>query len=550
MLKRFTPLLILLFILAAHGNAKAQNRYVVSFTDKNNNAYSLTRPEAYLSAKSIERRRLQHIAITESDLPLTTTYLQTITELADKIVYHLKWFNAVIVQSADVNFAIKALALPFVKSVAAISGNGPTTVQKKLDAPATKNVNPVPLDTNFYGTAANQNAMININALHQMGYWGNGVILSHMDAGYIGMLTDSFVAKVFNEGRILHTWNYVFDTSYVYAYDSHGGETFSDIAANIPGQMVGTAPNAKFLLFVTEDVRSEKIIEEYNWINAAEVADSLGAEVFSTSLGYTTFDSIDAMYNTTYASLNGDSAPMTKAANLAAAKGILVINSAGNNGATPWHYIAVPADGDSVVAVGAVYPNGLIGNFSSRGPNSAGLIKPNVCSQGVAAAVVLYNNAPGHSNGTSFSCPIMAGAFACLRQAFPAVPCRALINAVQQSGNYASSPNNDYGYGIPDFGFAYKLLKAQYPDDTLTLQAFAYPNPFNSNINVVISGLLNAPLTFDLYDLAGRKVSTSYYPIATYNLNTITFSPPAYLAAGSYILRINNSYDLKLIKQP
>jgi serine protease AprX len=541
-------ILSLLLIIAASLSISAQDTYYVRFTDKNNNSYPVSRPEAFLSPRSIERRRAQQIPVTETDLPLTDSYVNALAPLADRIVYRLKWDNAIIFKSSDTSFAAKARQFPFVRSVTKISGQGPSAIQKKLSPISQKNLSSSTLDTGFYGVSQNQNAMINVNALHQMGYWGDNVLIAVMDAGFVNVSSNPYFTQTYAQGRVLYTWNYVYDTSDVYGYDSHGAETFSCIAANIPHQMVGTAPNAQFLLFVTEDVRSEKIIEEYNWAHAAEVADSIGADVFSTSLGYTTFDPIDSMYNTTYASLNGDSTPIAKAANLAARRGILVINSAGNYGNDSWHYPDTPGDADSGVSVGAVDAQGTISGSSSWGPNSAGVLKPNLCAQGVNASVVLTDAIPGYSSGTSFSCPITAGAFACLRGAFPSVPNMAMIAAVQRTGTYAANPNDHYGYGIPDFGLAYRYLRLQYPGDTMAApQALIYPNPFATSFNILISGLLNAPVNVDIYDLLGQKVWTGSYPIGTYTDNIIQVAPP-YLGTGSYILRINNTYTTRIVK--
>jgi serine protease AprX len=547
----YSPAKTLLFILVAvlmASQLSAQQTYYIRFRDKDNNRYSVTKPEAFLSGRSIERRRAQHIAIRQDDLPLTDSYADTVATIAGHVVYTLKWDNAILVKSPDPAFASRIAHFPFIKSIQKISGEGPATVYKKLDAAATKTLITTALDTGFYGVAANQNTMIDINALHRMGYWGDGVLISVMDAGFQSVPANPYFAKLYEEHRVLYTHNYVFDTSYVYAYDSHGAETFSDIAADIPNQMVGTAPNAQFLLFITEDVRSERIIEEYNWAKAAETADSIGADVFSTSLGYTTFDAVDSMYNTTYATLDGHSTPIAIAANAAANKGILVINSAGNDGGAPWHYVSTPADADSVVAVGAVNFAGIIGYFSGRGPSSSGMIKPNVCAKGQAAAVVLTGGTTSTSNGTSFSCPIMAGAFACLREAFPSVPNMILINAVQQSGNYAANPNNDYGYGIPDFGAAYESLKALYPHDTI--QTLAYPNPFSTSVRVRIAGQIRGPVAVELFDLSGRKLWTTSFPEDTYPYEILELTPPAHLASGTYILRMNNLYQVKLVKKP
>jgi hypothetical protein len=541
---------LILVILLSASSVWAQDNYYIRFTDKNNNRYSTDHPDAYLSPRSIARREAQHIAISISDLPLTGSYVNAILPLADRLVYRLKWDNAILVKSGDPAFAAKVSQLPFVKSISKISGQGSSTVQKKLSFGTPRGLQSAPFDTSFYGAAKNQNVMIDVNALHQMGLWGDGMLIAVMDAGFPNLPVDSFFTQVFSQNRVLHTWNYVFDTSFVYAYDEHGAQTFSDIAAYRPCVMVGTAPNAQFLLFITEDVRSEKIIEEYNWANAAEVADSIGADVFSTSLGYTTFDPVDSMYNTTYASLNGDSTPVAKAANLAASKGILVITSAGNDGDDSWHSIATPADADSGVAVGAVNAQGAIGYFSSWGPNSAGVLKPDVCAQGVSSAVVLSNGVLSTNSGTSFACPITAGAFACLREAFPNVSNTAIINAVRQSANMHSNPNDDYGYGIPDFGLAYEYLAALYPTDTTASPtALVYPNPFTTSLNIVIPGILNAPMSYELFDLLGQKVCSGSFAAGTYANNLLSVTPPASLPVGSYILRINGSTCIRLVKR-
>ncbi len=543
-------ILIPLMVILLSASISAQDTYYIRFTDKNHNSYSIDRPEVFLSARSIERRRAQHIPIKETDLPLTDSYVNTILPLADRIVYKLKWDNAIIFKSSDTAFTSKVKQFPFVKSITKISGACPSTVKKKLDPSTLKNLTPTPLDTGFYGAAANQNSMININALHQMGYWGDGILIAVMDGGFAGLSTNPYFAQTYAQERLLYTWNYVYDTGNVYSYDAHGSETFSCIAANIPDKMVGTAPNAQFLLFITEDVRSEKIIEEYNWANAAEVADSIGADVISTSLGYTTFDPVDSIYNTTYGSLNGDSTPIAKAVNIAASKGILVITSAGNDGNDSWHYLDTPGDADSAVAIGAVNAQGTIVDFSSLGPNSAGVLKPNLSAQGLNASVVMTNGLLGSNSGTSFSCPITAGAFACLREAFPSVPCRTMIDAVQQSANHAGNPNNDYGYGIPDFGLAYQHLKLLYPTDTLVaIHSLVYPNPFTTSFNILISGLLNSPLNLDIYNLIGQKVWAVSYPLGTYPDNIISVNMPD-LDNGSYILRINGRYTTHLIKRP
>jgi serine protease AprX len=540
------PGIFVLLMLLSASYIYAQDNYYIRFRDKDNNKYTPGHPEAYLSARSIERRRAQHIAIREDDLPVTESYVDSIAVLGAHVVYRLKWDNAILVRSADTALTARLRLFPFVKSVAKISGQGPSDVLKKLDAPV-KALKADQTDTGYYGAAANQNVMIQANKLHELGYRGDGVLIAVMDAGFINVPTNPYFAQLYAEGRVLYTWNYVFDTSYVYSYDEHGAYTFSCMAANIPNQMAGTAPNAQYLLFVTEDVRSEKIIEEYNWASAAEVADSIGADVFSTSLGYTTFDPVDSMYNTTYATLDGHSTPIAIAANKAANKGIIVVSSAGNDGQDAWRYIATPADADSGVAVGAVNAAGVIAPFSSIGPPFDSMVKPNICAQGSPAAVVLTDGTIGYDDGTSFSCPIAAGAFACLRQAFPTVPNMAIIAAVEQSCNRYTDPDSAYGYGIPNFGAAYTYLKGLYPAGPAA-GSMAYPNPFDNMIDIKVPGTIGIPIAVDIYNVQGQKVwAATYAQPPVHNILELTLP---YLAQGVYIVHVNDTYTIRMVKQP
>ena len=235
-------------------------------------------------------------------------------------------------------------------------------------------------------------------------------------------------------------------------------ECFSIIAANIPGSFVGSSPKSNFHLFRTEDAGTEYPIEEHNWACGAERLDSAGGDVISSSLGYNTFD--DTIFNHTYADMNGNTTTAAIAADLAAKKGILVFNAAGNEGASPWHFILTPADGDSVVAVGAVTTAGTVAGFSSFGPSSDGQIKPDLASVGQGTTIQLTNNAIGSGNGTSFACPNMAGLGACLWQGFPEFNNMKIVNALRQSGNKASTPDDRVGYGIPNLKSAFvELLK-------------------------------------------------------------------------------------------
>ena len=529
-------LILLLLFIGINSCSYSQGDYLVAFRDKGQSNYTIDHPEAYLSPRALDRRKNQHIAINYTDLPTAETYVATIRAFDCKIQYSLKWENAIVLYTSDINTINAIERLPYVKSVKKINSYGPSTRHKLLDIPIANKI-----EGTDYGAATNQTDMIHIDSLHQRGYMGQNILIAMMDAGFYRVDANRFFKKIFDEGRVLYTYNFVNNNSDVYSSGGHGCNTFSCIGANIVGEMVGTAPLAKFLLFATEDENSETIREEYNWVKAAEVADSLGADVFSTSLGYTTFDTSDTQDNHTYADMNGHTTPIAKACNTAASKGILVINSAGNEGNSPWHYIATPADADSCVAVGAVTPSGNVASFSSRGPSSSGMVKPNVCAQGAPATVASTNGTASTNNGTSFSGPITAGAIACLRQAFPTIPVMALIDSVERSASYYTNPNVNFGYGIPNFDIAYKILKRwELLNDPGKDRLLVFPNAFHSSFTLIYPDLGATTIAITVYDMTGKKVSSFSFPAQHIPFNHIDLDNLQDLAAGIYIMKVND----------
>ncbi|RZM10625.1 MAG: hypothetical protein EOO88_47925 [Pedobacter sp.] len=257
--------------------------------------------------------------------------------------------------------------------------------------------------------------------------------------------------------QVLGTWDFVTGNASVTEDDAHGMMCFSTIAANIPGQFVGKAPKANFYLFRTEDVSSEYPIEEFNWATGAERADSTGADIISSSLGYG-YEFNPPVADYPFSDLNGDITMSARAADIAAAKGLLVFNSAGNSGNDYWKRIITPGDADSIITVGAVSTTGVVGSFSSYGPAADGRIKPDVASVGVAAIVQGAGNTIATSNGTSFACPNMAGLGTCLWQGFPEVNNMRIVRALREAGSIASTPNDRIGYGIPDMKKAFVIL--------------------------------------------------------------------------------------------
>ena len=308
--------------------------------------------------------------------------------------------------------------------------------------------------------------------------------------------------------------------------------------------MVGTAPKANYWLIRTENAASEYPVEEHNWVAGAEFADSCGADIISSSLGYTTFD--DAAFNHSYTDFYKDATIISKGAAMAVKKGMIVTNSAGNEGNNSWKYIIFPADDDSVCAVGAVNASGTIAAFSSFG--FAGKVKPDIVSMGQGTVIAGLNNQPQTGSGTSFSNPNIAGLIACLWQAFPAVGNMKILNAVYQSADRYKMPDDRYGYGIPNFRIAYQSLKH---DENIALYGnewlFATPNPFTSEINTTFIGRIDGTAKLQLQNAAGQIIASQTFTTEKEEIYNYTFSNLSGLTAGYYTVKYADSLNTKII---
>jgi hypothetical protein len=460
-MKKFA--LCLLIAISITQFIKAQStRYVIQFTDKDNNSFSLSNPSAFLSERALARRSKYAIEIDSSDLPVTKKYIDSVRLAgAVTILNASKWLNSVSIQTTDATALAKINSFPFVKSSKAV---GARLSQKRIKSDSTRanetsisnRENGISADHFDYGASLAQVHIHNGEFLHNIGLHGENMVIGMLDAGYMNYLTVKAFDSARANGQILGTWDFVAREESVNEDNQHGMESLSTIAANIPGQFVGTAPKASFYLFRSEDAGSENPIEEHNWVCAAERVDSAGGDMISSSLGYSQFD--NPAFDHTYADMNGNITMAAIGADMAAKKGILVVNSAGNEGAGSWGKIITPADGDSVMAVGAVNASGVPAGFTSRGPSSDGQVKPDVASVGVATVIQLPNNTIGTGNGTSFACPNMAGLTACIWQGFPEFNNYQIIDALRRSGSRASNPNDTIGYGIPDVRKATLIL--------------------------------------------------------------------------------------------
>ena len=492
------------------------HRYIIEFTDKNNSPFSVNNPSAFLSQRAIDRRNRYDIQITETDLPINPNYIQQVLATGVKLLNRSKWLNSISIQTED-SLALAAIRdLPFVKSSNPIAfrTSGPSVVQnQKWNAQQSENsaLKTEGFNPRDYGNAFHQINMLHGDDLHERGFLGQGMIIAQLDGGWYNMPLLDVFDSLRNDGRLLGVWNFVDQNDTVYNFATHGTEVLAFMAANKPGEMIGTAPKASFYLFLTEDVFSEFPIEEHNWAAAAEIADSLGADIISSSLGYTQFD--DPTLDHTYADMNGHTCMSSRAAMIAASKGMIVCSSAGNSGESPWYYISAPADADSIITVGATDSTGTITAFSSHGPTSDGRVKPDVVAQGIRAWTI--DPVPGAGtfpgNGTSFSNPIIAGLTACLWQAHPDKNNFQIIEAIKESASLFESPNDSMGYGIPDFRLANLFLSGNAPHPGSL--PFVYPNPFSTEFDIVYSEIAPQDVIVTIMDVLGRKDSEFDYEL-------------------------------------
>ncbi len=533
----FTTLFLLSFLLS--GATYAQDAYFkVRFADKQS-SYDISRPAEFLSEKSIERRIVQEIPINESDKPLSAEYLDDIKASGAQIVYQSKWLNMVIVKSDEKSFNSKISKKSYIKSV--------HPADYLYEEPATKREKPffeketiekIPESlikskqgentSNFYqyGLGLNQIEMIGVQHLHNMGYAGAGMTIGVIDAGFNRVNLHPAFDSLWHNGQILGTSDFVQPGNDVYAtsMSTHGTMVLSTMGANLPGQFIGTAPKASYWLLRSEDTNGEYLLEEYYWVNAAEFADSVGVDIINSSLGYTSFDNPAESHS--YADMDGNTTPITIAADMAAAKGILVVNSAGNSGGNyQWPFISAPADGDSVFTIGAVDSNREYAYFSSIGPTFDGRIKPDITAQGMGTTVVNASGGVASGNGTSFSSPIIAGAAASLWQANPTLTNMDLMNAIKSTSSKSNNPDNLLGWGIPDFLLANNLLA------TNLIQT---SNPIK-NLKVLKADVI-------LFNSQGQTVAKLLGVDLAQGKNILLLDNLNKLTSGVYMLQITDGY--------
>jgi len=544
---RFFLFIIAAFFAAPLLSQHSPGKYWVQFADKTGSPFSISEPEDYLSAKSIARRSKIGFPINEQDLPVNPHYVQGVLALGNAHLHHTtKWMNAMTVEIIDTSqvqqWRSAVLQLPYVVEVRRVlaNANGASRFGTKEIGDEDKKVSKSSgvMDTTKYGPSFRQISMINGHLLHQLGYEGQGMEIAVLDGGWFATNTLPAFDALYQEGRIKETRDFVTpNADSVYYKSTHGTFVLSHMAGIIPDSLYGTAPKANYHLFRTEDVDREYLIEEDNWLAAAEYCDSIGIDIINSSLGYSEFD--DPTMNHTYEDMDGNTCVGSRAADMAAQRGILVVNSAGNSGNSPWHYITAPSDGDSVLCVGAVNSERFHAEFSGFGPSSDGDVKPNICTMGERTVFAATDSTIRTGNGTSFSSPIMAGAAACLWQAFPHKTNMEIFRAIEQSAHLYANPNDSLGCGIPDMWRAYQLLQSSQGSGIGELEVLAYPNPTSASIKVQWTGEKNDVSFYYVFDSSGKKILSGdqwcYLDDKKYNELSIDMSG---WADGMYFLQL------------
>lgn len=536
--------LLLPFQMAFAQTTPVTGKWWVEFTDKNNSPYCLCRPAEFLSARALERRARAGIQTEENDLPVNPQYLNALKTKGVIIHNSSRWLNAASIV-ADSASAKQLEELPFVRRVSYLGRdirikNPPNRMPKKRTP--LEEVPKAEGSRSAYGYAAMQNSLLGMPLLHGAGHRGEGIWVAVMDGGFTNVDTMPFFDSVALKGRLFEGWDFVERDGGVFESASHGTSVLSVMAADLPGYFVGTAPGATYFLLKTEDTGGEFPIEEANWIAGAEWADSIGADIVNASLGYTTFN--DSTLNHRHSTLDGRTAIGSRGAAIAATKGMIICNSAGNSGDEPWRHIGVPADAPGVIAVGAVQHDESVAAFSSVGPTADGRIKPELVAPGDMVVVAGNTGTElGLSSGTSLASPMLTGALASLWSAFPDKTAAQILDAVFAASDQSKRPDNERGYGLPDMTRAWLHLGGFLPGGDVPNNAregfFSYDRPSGTLSFLLFDDLSDASMTVELRDFSGQWLGTAAAKLSPARVSTLTIGGLYDLKPGAYQLLVH-----------
>ena len=535
----------------------AQEDAWVFFKDKPKAATFLENPLTMLSQRSLDRRNKQNLSVDVKDVPVDIDYYNELKEVPNlTILAKSKWLNAVHVQATKEVIDELISNLTFVDYIEFANKSLNKSGKKTNKSIKPNHYNKFSeIKTEFdYGETANQIQMLNGDFLHkEVNLTGQGAIIAVIDAGFPNVNTLEAFKRLRDNNQILGGYDFVERNSNFYSGHNHGTNVLSTIGGFLENTFVGSAPDASFYLFRTEDAANEIPLEESLWVEAAERADSLGVDVITSSLGYTTFDNPN--YNYSYEDMDGKTTFISRGAEIGTTRGLLIVISAGNEGNSSWKYISAPADANSVITVGAVNENGEIASFSSFGPTFDERIKPEILAQGQGSAVINHTSGTVSSaNGTSFSAPIMAGLIACLNEnedfslKFSNKNTAEnytyhLKKAVYESADRYDNPLDQYGYGIPNFELAFDkyVSSTASVEDNFLSQLNIYPNPVANTFTITNKSIDIKDYNIQIYNLLGKKV----FDQKKFKENTLNIS---LLKSGIYLLKISKANQYKVVK--
>lgn len=496
---------ILFLILSMSLSIFAQEDAWIYFRDKPNSPTFFANPLSELTQRSLDRRTAQNITLDLRDAPLHQPYVDQITAATGiTVLAKSKWLNMLHIRGTQTDIQA-LLGLGFVDRVQyanhSLNRRGSIVTNQENSAYVDKWSESNSVRVNYdYGNSATQIQMLNAHILHQNNFTGTGKVVAVFDTGFPGVNTTAPFASLRNRGLILGGYDFVNNSNNFYTGYQHGTQVLSNMGGNATN-LVGTSPDASYYLFITEDINSETPLELSNWVEAAEESDRLGVDVINSSLGYFAFD--NPVYSYTYAKMNGQTSVAARAVDIAFSKGMICVISAGNDGANPEPHISTPADATLAVTVGSVTSTRTRSGFSSIGPSADGRIKPDLMAMGSASVVATQTGAITTNNGTSFSGPILAGAITSFWSAFPNKTNAEIVQLVKASADRFNNPDNNYGYGIPNFQLALNnaLGTVKFGSDAIKV----FPNPVNDEIifELPLSNV-NSELVF--YNSLGQEV--------------------------------------------
>lgn len=503
------------FVFAVEVQAQVEDRYVVFFRDKGGKAGDVAHPEDFLSDRALARRGRQGIKVDSLDVPVYTMYINRMAETA-RIVGKSKWLNAVMVGVAGGDEAVREIEkLDFVVGIQRV---GSYEKEELANASADWDLSGDRSDDPC-GVSRPVLSVNGIVSLHDDGFTGQGIMIAVTDDGFCNV--DSLQGGW--QDRIVCAKDFVNNAdSLVYDIGSHGVRTFACMGADVEGCVMGAAPGADYVLLRTEYLKGEQPAEQYYWAFAAEYADSIGADIINVSLGYNLFD--DEYPSFTYDDLDASS-PMSRCADIAATRGMVVVCSAGNEGSNSWKRITVPSDGVNVLAVGALAANSNSekAHYSSIGPSADGRVKPDVAAPGTVHSIN-RNGVVVSGSGTSFAAPVMAGGIACLWEALPEVSAAGMIDIVRRSAGNYGNPDNQLGYGVPDLYKAYLdnrgvdgLISTCADTARVEGQSLIIPDSFASDITTrAVLFDINGRVVMDIHPKGVNRVSLHNLPKGFY----------------------------------